>query len=385
MSARAVRGRIPRARRRRGAARRCRRGARRGAPAVAAGAAARRARPRRRMLVDERAAASSTRARHGGPACARNGSSTSSIGVRQVGDLRLLDHARRALQRVRQPQQLRHVARPPARRCSSSSVPLPELLQELARLDAEVLVGIAAPWRQRLGAHQAQQARATASPAATTVCSVCAELASVSRVACATFAIATLTCSTAVACCLVRQLDLARRLGGGARPAPAICLNDAATSRELLAPASTAFEPVSVAITVVLTALRTSSISAADLLGRPADAIGQLADLVGHHREALARLAGARRLDGGVDGQDVGLLGELGDDVEDAADLLRLLAEVEHVIDDQIDLAPDAGDRLVAALDGGVARRAPRRRSARRSGPRAGRSRRSGARSRAAR
>ena len=50
-----------------------------------------------------------------------------------------------------------------------------------------------------------------------------------------------------------------------------------------------------------------------------------------------------------VDGEDVGLLGELVDDVEDAADLLRLLAELEHVGDDEVDLALDAGDRLAGA------------------------------------
>ena len=48
-----------------------------------------------------------------------------------------------------------------------------------------------------------------------------------------------------------------------------------------------------------------------DLLGRAGRPVGELADLVGHHREPAAPLAGAARLDGRVDGQDVGLLGQL--------------------------------------------------------------------------
>ncbi len=42
------------------------------------------------------------------------------------------------------------------------------------------------------------------------------------------------------------------------------------------------------------------------------------------------------------------------------ADLLRLLAQLEHVADDQVDLAADAGDRLVRDADGAVAGCAPR-------------------------
>ena len=79
---------------------------------------------------------------------------------------------------------------------------------------------------------------------------------------------------------------------------------------------------------------------AADLLGGPADAVGQLADLVGDDAEALAHLAGARRLDRRVDGEDVRLFGQLVDDLEDAADLLRLLPEIEHVVHDRVDLPP---------------------------------------------
>jgi hypothetical protein len=60
-----------------------------------------------------------------------------------------------------------------------------------------------------------------------------------------------------------------------------------------------------------------------DLLGGLGGLLGQFLDLVGHHGEALAGLAGPGRLDGGVEGQQVGLFGDLGDGLGDLADLLR--------------------------------------------------------------
>ena len=102
------------------------------------------------------------------------------------------------------------------------------------------------------------------------------------------------------------------------------------------------------AITVVLTAPRTSSMSVADLLGGAADPVGQLADFVGDHRKAPAGFAGARRLDGGVDGEDVGLLRQFGDDVQHGADFLGFLAQLQHMGDDLIHLPPDAGNRIHA-------------------------------------
>ena len=55
-----------------------------------------------------------------------------------------------------------------------------------------------------------------------------------------------------------------------------------------------------------------------------ARALGQVAHLLGHHREALAGVAGPGRLDRGVQGQQVGLEGDLVDHADDVADLLRL-------------------------------------------------------------
>ena len=53
-----------------------------------------------------------------------------------------------------------------------------------------------------------------------------------------------------------------------------------------------------------------------DVLGRPGGLLGQLLDLAGHDGEALAGLAGAGRLDGGVEGQQVGLLGDAVDQLD---------------------------------------------------------------------
>ena len=54
----------------------------------------------------------------------------------------------------------------------------------------------------------------------------------------------------------------------------------------------------------------------ADLLRRDLAALGQLAHLGGHHREALAVFAGARRLHRGVQRQQIGLVGDLLDDAD---------------------------------------------------------------------
>jgi hypothetical protein len=48
---------------------------------------------------------------------------------------------------------------------------------------------------------------------------------------------------------------------------------------------------------------------------------GELLHLVGDHAEALAGLAGARGLDGGVERQKIGRLGNLGDEDHDGVDV----------------------------------------------------------------
>ena len=62
----------------------------------------------------------------------------------------------------------------------------------------------------------------------------------------------------------------------------------------------------------------------ADALGSSPRFVGELANLLGDDGEAAALFAGSRRLDGGVQRQQVGLLGDGGNSVDDPADLPRL-------------------------------------------------------------
>ena len=57
--------------------------------------------------------------------------------------------------------------------------------------------------------------------------------------------------------------------------------------------------------------------------GRLIGALGQFADLVGHHGKTHAVLAGPGRLDRRIEGQEVGLAGDLGDHLDDLGDLDR--------------------------------------------------------------
>ena len=59
-----------------------------------------------------------------------------------------------------------------------------------------------------------------------------------------------------------------------------------------------------------------------DLLGRGGAALGQLSHLIGHHREPPPVLAGPRRFNRGIQGQQVGLVGDLADHPHDASDPL---------------------------------------------------------------
>ena len=65
-----------------------------------------------------------------------------------------------------------------------------------------------------------------------------------------------------------------------------------------------------------------------DVLGRPGGLLGQLLDLAGHDGEALAGLPRPSRLDGGVEGEQVGLLGDPVDELDDLGDLLGRVAEL---------------------------------------------------------
>ena len=67
-----------------------------------------------------------------------------------------------------------------------------------------------------------------------------------------------------------------------------------------------------------------------DLLGRFLSALGQAAHFVGDHRKALAGSARTCRFNGGVQGQQVGLLRNRLDHVQHTGDLLALLLQREH-------------------------------------------------------
>src|SRR5260221_10422043 len=166
----------------------------------------------------------------------------------------MLDDSRGALEGMREP---KHV-------CDELGIStlleieqtLAQLIDDLARFDPEVLV--------RIGSHHPVLActimkRSFDSAASCDdVCSVCAALASVSWVAWATLVIAILTCSTAVACCLVDN-SISRAASVVVPTRLEICPNAVAISETCAAPTSTALLPASVAMTVVFTAVRTSS------------------------------------------------------------------------------------------------------------------------------
>ncbi len=96
-----------------------------------------------------------------------------------------------------------------------------------------------------------------------------------------------------------------------------------------------------------------------DLLGRLLGAMGQVAHLVGDHCEAASGLAGAGGFDGGVEGEQVGLLGDALADLQLFDHLLDLLGrllgtvgQVAHLVGDHREAASGlAGAR---GFDGGV-------------------------------
>ena len=101
-----------------------------------------------------------------------------------------------------------------------------------------------------------------------------------------------------------------------------------------------------------------------DLLGRCLAGLGELADLVGDDGETAAMLACARGLDGGVQREEVRLLGDARNGLDNRADLLRALAELvdglRAALDDGLD-ALDVVDGVhdaLAALNSAAVRRA---------------------------
>ena len=85
----------------------------------------------------------------------------------------------------------------------------------------------------------------------------------------------------------------------------------------------------------------------ADVLGGLGGLVGEVLDLARDHGEALAHVARARRLDGGIECEQVGLAGDRLDLVDDVDDLLRGFRQDLH-------LGVDLGDRGDQRLGGGV-------------------------------
>src|SRR6185369_2533414 len=64
-----------------------------------------------------------------------------------------------------------------------------------------------------------------------------------------------------------------------------------------------------------------------DLLGRMRGLVGEVLHFAGHHGESLARLAGAGGFNGRIERQQVGLLGDVGDQLDNVAYFLRSLRQ----------------------------------------------------------
>ena len=113
-----------------------------------------------------------------------------------------------------------------------------------------------------------------------------------------------------------------------AATAAAIASRAVLLSTASAAPASTSAAPDGHRLDGLLGALLDLGDERGDLLGRATGALGQLAHLVGDDGEALALLAGPGGLDGGVERQQVGLVGDVVDGLDDGADLVALGAEL---------------------------------------------------------
>ena len=93
----------------------------------------------------------------------------------------------------------------------------------------------------------------------------------------------------------------------------------------------------------------------ADLLGGGSRAFGQALHFLGDDGKAAPRLAGRGGLDGGVQRQHVGLLGDVGNELGDFADFLRRFAQALDALGSILDLLAD----FMHALDGVFHRRRP--------------------------
>src|SRR5262249_38792062 len=140
-----------------------------------------------------------------------------------VGDLQLLHDPRGSLERVGEAEQPRDQVWLRAVLLEIEHT-LSQLLQQLAGLDPEIAQRVAGHRVHAASCGFTRRSRSLDSPAnCDAVCNVWLELASVSRDACAMLAIAMLTCSTAVICCLVES-SISRAASVVVPTRPAICV-----------------------------------------------------------------------------------------------------------------------------------------------------------------
>src|SRR5690606_31262082 len=83
---------------------------------------------------------------------------------------------------------------------------------------------------------------------------------------------------------------------------------------------------------------------AGDLYRSLVDAFGQGADFIGDHGEATAGFSGTRSFDGGVERQQVGLIGDAANQLGGLADAGRALREVFDGLVEGFDLVADLVD-----------------------------------------
>ena len=88
-----------------------------------------------------------------------------------------------------------------------------------------------------------------------------------------------------------------------------------------------------------------------DFFGGLTGALGQLAHFIGHHGKTTALLTGTGRFDGGVQGQQIGLVGDFANHRRHTADIVHLLAERLHGDAAALDHVHGAGAGGAATVD----------------------------------
>ncbi len=91
-----------------------------------------------------------------------------------------------------------------------------------------------------------------------------------------------------------------------------------------------------------------------DFLRRLRTALGEPAHLARHHGKATALFARARRFDGRVQREDVGLEGDAVDHRNDLGDLVRALRDAAHLVDHLVDHFAAARGRLQGGFGEGI-------------------------------